>query len=253
MGAMCGCNSSNTDIIGFWRNIQLRKITFDAYQKIYEKNQRKWLSSGDNKRSVDLRKCEELYPLLDSSDFTDKQRTVYFDKLNEYINEQSDKLTFFTSLAFFTKVTTEENPQIRRQADNLLDSLNLGEKPKIHDHLFCNLIKMAIKRNDHDDVTKFFIEFVTEFPLEFTSIEKKDREEKLQIYSQANRDKLFSQIKMMNSQKFYDYMFNRDNVSLIHNDLLKIHLDYASNELKKVRTGANVENRNTPTPTPENK
>lgn len=257
MGAMCGCNNQSNDIVGFWRNIELRNITFDAYQKIFEKNQRKWLSSGENKRSVDLRKCEELYPLLDSSDFSEKQRTVYFDKLNEYINEQSDKLTFFTSLAFFTRVT-QENVS-KEQANNLLDSLNTAEKPKIHEHLFSNLIKMAIKRNDHDDVTKFFIEFVTEFPLEFVTLEKKDMDEKLQIYSQANRDKLFSQIKMMNSQKFYDYMFNRENVSLIHNDLIKIHMDYAGNDLVKVRTGANKENKSqenatpNPTPNPETK
>lgn len=238
MGGLCGCFSSNNDIIGFWRTIELRKITFDTYQKIYEKNQRKWLSSGENKRSVDLRKCEELYPLLDSSEFTDKQRTVYFDKLNEYINEQSDKLTFFTSLAFFTKLNREDT----KQAENILDSIK-EEKPKIHDILFASLIKMAIKRTDHDDVTKFFIEFVTEFPLQFIYIDKRELEEKMQIYSQINRDKLFSQIKMMNNQRFYEYMFNKENVSLIHNDLLKIQMDYSSNDLVKIRTGANV---NTP-------
>merc|ERR1712160_31753 len=127
---MCGCNSSANDIIGFWKSIELRKISFDSYQKIFENNQRKWLSSGENKRSVDLRKCEELYPLLDSSDFTDKQRAVYFDKLNEYINEQSDKLTFFTSLAFFTRISKDQemkNLEKTNEAVNILDTIKSTE------------------------------------------------------------------------------------------------------------------------------
>jgi len=238
---MCGCNSSANDIVGFWKSIELRKISFDAYQKIFEKNQRKWLSSGENKRSVDLRKCEELYPLLDSSDFTEKQRAVYFDKLNEYINEQSDKLTFFTSLAFFTRISKDQELKTSEKAENILDSLKTAEKTKTHDHLYNNLIKMAIKRTDHDDVTKFFIEFVTEFPLQFVYVDKRELEEKMTIYSQNNRDKLFSQIKMMNNQRFYEYMFNKQNVMLIHDDLLKIQMDNGGNtKLEKIRTEAKV-------------
>ena len=68
---------------------------------------------------------------------------------------------------------------------------------------------MAIKRNDHDDVTKFFIEFVTEFPLQFLYFDNKEVEEKLKIYSKENREKLFSRVKMLNNQRFYDYMFNQ--------------------------------------------
>jgi len=241
MGGICGCNNTSNDITTFWKNMEIRKLTFDAYQKIYEKNQRKWLSSGENKRTVDLRKCEELFPLLDSADFTEKQRNFYFDKLNEYINDQSDKLTFFTSLAFFTRISAKE--AANTQPENILNSIKTEEKPKMHEHLFSNLIKMAIKRNDHDDVTKFFIEFVTEFPLQFVFSDKKEIEEKQQIYSKYNRDKLFSQIKMMNNLRFYEYIFNRQNVTLIHNDLCKIHSDnlsVATNDLVKIRTEANV-------------
>jgi hypothetical protein len=248
MGAMCGCNTNNNDIVGFWKNMGLRSLTFDAYKKIYEKNQRKWLSSGENKRSVDIKKCEELFPLLDSVDFTEKQRKLYFDGLNLYINDLSDKLTFFTSLAFFTKVSNENEIKTLdedRSAVNILDSIkNREESPKIHDLLFSHLIKMAIKRNDHDDVTKFFIEFVTEFPLQFVYLDKREIEERMQVYSKDNRDKLFAKIKMMNSQRFYEYMFNRDNVSHINNDLLKIHSENSSKELSKIRTGANVNQTN---------
>ena len=239
--AMCGCNGSASDITGFWKSIELRRLSFDEYQKIFEANQRKWLSSGENKRSVDLRKCPQLYPLLDSADFSEKQRTVYFDKLNEYINEQSDKLTFFTSLAFFTRIGTNQEMKSTEQAENILDTLKKEEKTKTHDHLYNNLIKMAIKRTDHDDVTKFFIEFITEFPLQFVYADsKKEMEEKMTVYSQTNRDKLFSQIKMMNNAKFYEYMFNRENVMLIHEDLLKIQMESGGNDLIKIRTGANV-------------
>merc|ERR1712032_1377854 len=89
---------------------------------------------------------------------------------------------------------------------------------------------------DHDDVTKFFIEFVTEFPLQFVCSDKKEQEEKSQIYSQNNRDKLFSQIKMMNNQRFYEYMFNKENVMLIHEDLIKIQMESSGgNDLIKIR------------------
>lgn len=246
MGAMCGCNTNNNDIVGFWRNMGLRNLTFDAYKKIYEKNQRKWLSSGENKRSVDITRCEELFPLLDSVDFTDKQRKLYFDGLNDYINELSDKLTFFTSLSFFTRVNANEKDMNSEQkAENILDSIkNNEEKPRVHDVLFGSLIKMAIKRNDHDDVTKFFIEFVTEFPLQFVYVDKKTIEEHMFVYSKDNRDKLFVKVKAMNTTKFYEYMFNRDNVSHIHNDLLKIHADNSSDDLMKIRTAANVNQSN---------
>ena len=227
--AMCGCNSSANDIIGFWKSIELRKISFDSYQKLFEVNQRKWISSGENKRDVDLRKCDGLYTLLDSADFSDKQRIVYFNKLNEFVNEQTDKLTFFTSLAFFTRISKDQEvkalTKTSEQGLNILDNERGGKEANVSDHLYNNLIKMAIKRTDHDDVTRFFIEFVTEFPLEFVYVEKKVREEKEQVYSQGNRDKLFTQIKMMNNAKFYAYMFNKENVMLIHNDLLKIQVE----------------------------
>lgn len=247
MGGLCGCFSSNNDIIGFWRTIELRKITFDTYQKIYEKNQRKWLASGDNKRSVDIRKCDELFTLLDSPDFSEKQRLIYFDKLNDYINDQSDKLTFFTSLSFFTKLTTEKDNKSKDQlADNIIDNLKPKENIKEHEIIFSNLIRMAIKRSDHDDVTKFFIEFVTEFPLQFLIIDKKDIEERTQVYSLANRNKLFDQIKSMDNKKFYDYMFNRENVSLIHEDLMKIQMEGSTGGLinKKNSTDSKPKNSN---------
>ena len=142
MGGMCGCNNVKNDIVGFWRNIGLRNLTFDAYKKIYEKNQRKWLSSGENKRSVDITKCDELFPLLDSIDFTEKQRKLYFDSLNQYINELSDKLTFFTSLSFFTRVTQEIEIKNHEKAENILDSIkDSEERPKTYEVLFSNLIK----------------------------------------------------------------------------------------------------------------
>lgn len=255
MGAICGCNGQSKDIIGFWKGIELRKITFEAYKRLYDTNQRKWLSSGESNRTVDIRKCDELYPLLNSSEFTEKQRTAYFDQLNNFINNQSDKLTFFTSLSFFTKINGEKDIKGDKNQEqkvmNLFDSMNFnGDSSKqknLNDLIFESLLKMAIKRSDHDDVTRFFLELVTVFPLQFLHEEGKAMEEKLQIYSEANRERLFNQIKLMNNQKFYEYMFNRENVSLIHNDLIKIQMEFSSNDLIKVRTEANV-NRETPTP-----
>jgi hypothetical protein len=151
MGAMCGCTNSTNDIINFWKNIQLRNLSFDSYRKIFSENQRAWLSSGENRGTVDIRKCNELYPLLEISEFSAKQSSFYFDKLNEYINNQLDKLTFFTCLAFFTKVSVEhQNKKEKKDAENILDSFKQEENnanQTIHEKLFSHLIKMAIKKS----------------------------------------------------------------------------------------------------------
>ena len=116
------------------------------------------------------------------------------------------------------------------KGNNLFDSLNTKEKANVTDLLFEDLLKMAIKRDNHDDVTTFFLEFITRFPLQFVYEDEKDQEEKLIIYSNRNREKLFAKIKMMDNHKFYQYMFNKENISLIHSDLLKIHMENSSKD-----------------------
>jgi hypothetical protein len=235
MGAMCCVNTTN-NIENFWKNVNLINQTFDSYQKIYYENKRKWLSSGGSVETVDLKNCNELYDLLDISELSQNQRIFYFDKLNEYINNLPNKLTFFTSLAFFTKTTPKyEVYKSTFESTNVLETFkneqsyvvyNLnGEANQIilHEKIFSILIKMAKKKSDHDDVTKCFIDFVTEFPLQFIYEEIKDFQEKKKIYSIENRHKLFLNLKLLNNQEFYKYMFSRDNVCQIHNDLLKIN------------------------------
>ncbi len=177
MGAMCCINTTN-NIENFWKNINLRNITFDSYQKIVVENQRDWLVSGESLRTVDVKNCNGLYALLDISELSEKQRILYFYKLNEYINDLPDKLTFFTSLAFFTKLSSEYFlNRDTKESSNVLDmykneltyvlynSKGEGNQIILHEKIFSILIKMAIKKSDHDDVTKCFIDFVTEFPL----------------------------------------------------------------------------------------
>ena len=247
MGAVCGCGHETRDISTFWRGLELRKITFDSFLKVYEKNQMNWLNSGENNRVVDLRKCDELNKLLYNPEFSAEERTIFLEKLNDFINSQSDKLTFFTCLSFFTKLNEEEITNSKKnEKKSYLDSLRVNERLKNFDVVFDSLLKMAIKKKDHEDVTRLFIQLVTEFPVPFLHANKKDKDEKLAIYSKENKERLFNQIKAYNSQKFYEYMFNKENISIIHNDLLKIHTSYPINDLVKVRTTTNINTAVTP-------
>jgi len=235
MGAVCACGPEKGDISSFWRGLELRKITFESYFRIYEKNQMNWLNSGDNNHSIDLIKCNELNKLLHNSDFTATERETYIEKLNEFVNKQSDKLTFFTSLSFFTKLNNDDELQKDKTIEkhSFIESLRNIEKTKNFDFIFDSLLKMAIKKNEHEDVTKIFIELITVFPATFLYTNKKQLGEINSVYSTFNREQLFNQIKMYNKQKFYEYMFNKDNVSIIHNDLMKIHSNFEVGEIIK--------------------
>jgi hypothetical protein len=253
MGALCGCGPEGKDVSTFWRGFELRKITFDSFCKIYEKNQMNWLNSGETNRTVDLRKCQDLNKLLFNPELNERDKDIFFDKLNEFVNSQSDKLTFFTCLSFFTKINDDETPKIKtNEKQSYIDSIRANERKKNFDLVFESLLKMAIKRSEHEDVTKLFIQLVTEFTVPFLLSDKKIKENILAVYIKENREKLFSQIKMYNLQKFYDYMFNKDNIFMIHNDLTKIQMNRPMDELVKVRTTTNVDvNNNTnnkPTP-----
>lgn len=248
MGAVC-CGNESRDIASFWRGLELRKISFERFCQIYEKNQMNWLNSGENNRVVDLRKCQELNTLLVSQDFSAEEKLIFLDKLNEFINSQSDKLTFFTSLSFFTKLNedgeiSKNSKSKKNEKLSYIESLRANERTKNFDIVFDSLLKMAIKKKDHEDVTKLFLQLVTEFPVPFLHAGKKDRDEKLGLYCRENRDRLFAQLKMFNSQKFYEFMFNLENVSLVHNELVKIHamnpLNNGVEQLVKVRTTANA-------------
>lgn len=236
--SFCNCNGyAEKDPNILWKSIGLRKISFDSYKKITDRNLRKWLQSGDKKISVDLRKCEELFPLLNSVDFSEKERKIFFDSLNQFVNELTDKVTFFTALSFFTRLDSgknllKEKEKLKEKEDerekdnsNLINFLNKGELKNLSDVVNEILLRMAIKRNNHDEVTKLFLELVAEFPLDYLySNDRKIFEEKSLIYSGENREKLFYQLKFMNGNKFYEYMFNDENVSFILNDLEKIYL-----------------------------
>lgn len=242
MGAVCGCGQEVKDIASFWNGIELRKYTFNQYFKIYEKYQMKWLTSGENNRFVDIRKCEELNKLLNNSEFTEKERIVYFDKLNDFVNNQSDKLTFFTSLAFFTKL--DEESKEKNNLDNsekYIESIRKKEVERNFDVIFELLLKMAIKKRDHEDVTRLFIQLVTEIPIPFINLTHREKDERMIIYSKENREKLFNQIKAYPIEKFYEYIFSKDNVNLIHKELSRIYFSNDSLEdLTKIRTTSNL-------------
>lgn len=254
MGAICGCGQDNNDIASFWRGLELRKITFEKFCKIFENNQSNWLNSGgDSKRMVDLKKCEELKSLLVNNELTENERTVFLDKLQNFVNRQSDKLTFFTCLGYFTKLHEDRNVNTSGDKDKnkkpdhaYVEELKAKQKEESYDKIFETLLKLAIKKNDHDDVTKLFIELVTEIPISIIHSNKKEIEEKNILYSKVNRERLFNQLKSMNSKKFYEYMFDKDNISKIHADLVKISTQHPVNDnLTKVRTTTNA---TTPTP-----
>lgn len=241
MGAVCACGPERGDISTFWRGLELRKITFDAYCKIYEKNQINWLNSGDNNHFINLRKCDELNKLLYNSDFTADERDLLIENLNEFVNKLSDKLTFFTCLSFFT-ILNEDNQKNKKSAkQSFIESLRSEERVKHFDIVFESLLKMAIKKNDHEDVTKLFIELVTVFPVNFLYTSLKAKEEILAVYSSHNREILFNQISRKNKKIFYEYMFNKDNVWLIHNDLMKIHANIQNVEITKITKTSNEE------------
>lgn len=238
MGAVCTCGPEKGDISTFWKGMELRKITFENYCKIYEKNQINWLSSVDENNCIDLRKCLELNKLLYNSDFTEAENNLFLEKLNEFANNQTDKLTFFTCLSFFAKLNEEESTKTKKtEKQSYIETLRSNERSKNFDIVFDSLLKMAIKKNDHEDVTKLFIKLVTVFPVPFIYPSAKEQNEYSSIYSNQNRELLFRRIRMYNNQKFYEYMFNKNNVFVIHNDLMKIHLssqNSAVNENDKV-------------------
>ncbi len=245
MGAVC-CGQETRDISTFWRGLELRKISFDQFYQIYEKNQVNWLNSGESSRLINLKKCKELNKLLFNSDLTVEQREVFMEKLNEFVNNLSDKLMFFACLSFFTQLRDDENTfKAKKDAkESYLDSLRMTERKKNFDIVFSSLLKLAIKRNDHDDVTKLFIQLVTEFAVPFLYTNKKDIEEKSKLFSKNNREELFKQLKMSNLQKFYEYMFSSSNIMNIHHDLLRINDNKPLEDLNKVRITSNIYNGN---------
>ena len=258
MGAMCGCGNETKDISTFWRGLEIRKITFDQYITIFERNQKNWLSSGDANRVVDIRKCNELFKLLHNNEFSEKERIVFFDRMNEFVNNQYDKLTFFTCLSFFTRLNESELAKrsltsSAPSAEQYIESLRTNERDKNFEIVFEHLLRLAIKKKDHEDVTKLFVQLITEVPLNFVYLSQREREEKSIIFSKENREILFNNLKGYPSKKFYEYIFSKDNVAHINNDLLKIS---SSNGLKddliKVRT-TSVLNNTTPRPAGDQK
>ncbi len=242
MGA-CGCGQvDNNDIPSFWYRLELRKITFEAYCKIFEENQLNWFSSSDKNNNVDLTKCAELNKLLDNPDFSESKRNLYFKKLNIFVNKQHDKLSFFTCLSFFTKLNEDENKPKKKFDKNsyYLESLSISERSKKIDLVSDALLNMAIKKNNHDEVTMLFLELVTEFPQPLFTLDKKEKEENLSVYSRVAREQLFSQINKYKKQKFYEYMFNKENIFIIHNDLIKINYSSSSKMVSEVNAYADI-------------
>jgi len=253
MGAACGCGQETRDISTFWRGLELRKITFEKYCQIYEKNQMNWLKSGGNTRLIDLKNCNDLNILLENNELSPDNKKIFMDKLNDFVNSQSDKLTFFTCLSFFTKLGEEETSAKtaeKAKAQSVIESLRNKERAHNFSIVFESLLKMAIKKSEHEDVTKLFIQLVSEFPIPFVYSINKDREEAQAICSQDNREALFNKIKMYNLQKFYEFMYNKDNISLIQRELESIYSNCSVKVLPKVRTTSNVNANSVVTPTP---
>jgi len=223
MGGICNCANDKKDIMVFWKNLKLRNITFQKYKMIYEENKFQWCTSG-KKNTFDIKNCKELRILLDSPDFSDGERSNFSEQLNNFVNKLKNKLIFFASLSFFTIM---ENKKIEKNDNKITNKSQ---------EIYRDILLMSLMKDDHDIVTKLFIEIITVIPLKYLNLDKKEMLEISMVYSTINRDKLLSRINKMNKNKFYEYMFHIDNISLIHNDLIKIELDYSMGEIIKKQT-----------------
>ncbi len=235
MGGACTCGGRINDSLVFWSRLNIRKITFYEYLKLFEENKINWVKSAciENNFIIDISKCEKLNQLLDSPDFTEKERIFFLEKIKNFFSKQTDKLLFFTSLSFFTSIEDQNSKdqnkkkisKEEKEAKALIDELKNEPFKDNYDTIFDNLRKMAIKPHDHNDVTKTFIELVSEFTIDFLDIEPVIKKEKYSQYSQSIREKLFDRLQKKPKDKFYDYMFNIKNIKLITDDLNRIYLE----------------------------
>lgn len=241
MGGACVCNRQISESWLFWSRLNIRKITFQEYTKIFEEKRLDWLKclNKKNEFSIEISECETLRDLLNSPDFSDKERIFFFEKLKKFISKQTDKLQFFTSLSFLTiieplKENTNKNFSssnnnnknkkfsLEEEAKNYIETLKKDTIQENFDIIFEQLLKMAIKKDEHYDVTKIFIELVSEFTIDFLHLEPRNKKDLTIEYSKEPREKLFLKLVEKPNKKFYEFMFNEKNVKMITDDLSKI-------------------------------
>lgn len=230
MGMACGCQHQYIDGSNVFEGLMIRKLYFREYIKIFEDNRSNWLKKFEferkNENSFDIKKFKLLGDLLDSPNFSDHQREFFLSKINIFLSKIPDALIFFTSLSFFTKlenVTKRKKNFLSRKItlNNILEEKVEDEYDFIRD----NLLKLSIKQHDHDVVTKLFIEFVSEFTIDFIYSEEDtiEKNEKKKKFSRENREKLFNWLKKMNNENLYLYLFDSKNVKKISQDLERLY------------------------------
>jgi len=249
MGGACVCNNQIINECSlFWSRVNIRKITFQEYVKIFADKRSEWLKclNKNNEFTIEISECEILRDILNSPDFSDKERTFFFEKLKKFISKQQDKLLFFTSLSFFTlpgelqkkdsNNTKNESKNkkfcLGEEAKNYIESLKVDTKKEDVDIISEQLLKMSIKRDEHNDVTKIFIELVSEFTVDLLNLEPRSRKELSFLYEQEVREILFSKLMEKPKKMFYEYMFNEKNVKFITDDLTKIYRESSSDSKK---------------------
>lgn len=231
---VCQCGPVLKETQVFWAKINLRKTTFRDFMKTLDEKRIEWIKQGDD---IDLRKCDKLNWLLDSTEFTATERTFYFNKLNEYVKRQSDKLMFFASLSFFTILDGHHSPNFKgappTNASALIDNIRGNVVKSNFDIIFDDLLRMAIKKDEHLDVTGTFIELVTEISIDFLNISAAMKEDKKMEFKNLNREELLRRLNLKTKDKLYEYLFNANNISMICNDLAKINMEKIVQVVKK--------------------
>jgi len=241
MGICCGNQIQYIDGSNIFEGSKIRRINFKEYIKIFDENKSNWIKTFElerrNDNTLDIKKFKNLYDLLDSPNFTDHQRLFFFSRLNKFLLKIPDLLIFLTSLSFFTKLESKKTMRNNSlNAKTNLDNLLEGTVKDEYDLIKEDLLKMCIKKYDHDIVTKLFIEFVTEFTLDFIFTEEESiaKAEKRKKFSNENREKLFLWLKKLSKEKFYSYLFDVKNIKKINQDLERLYKNEEGEEKNEI-------------------
>lgn len=230
MGGACICSNEIYESQVFWSGMNIRQMTFQEYLKIFEENKLDWITCSNSKNSaqLEIKNLSKLYPLLDSAELSEREREAYFNKLRNFIIKQNDKLIFFVCLAFFTSLREKQGKnnqakltQNEEEAQNFI-KWKSQISPSKYDIVSQELMKMSIKKNDHHDVTRLFMQLVSEFTIDFLHIDDENKKEKFFDYSLENREELLFTLTNLPKETFYQYMFSDKNIKFITDDLKKI-------------------------------
>lgn len=237
----CNCQNDTTFIEGsfIFENLKIRNLTFNEYLKIFEENKSNWIKLFNTQRkhkSFQLENFPILGNLMDSNYFSEHQRIFFNKKINKFISNLPDALIFFTALSFFTKLDKKKFTKKRKismQENTNIDNLMQGVVKDEYDLIKDDLLSMCFKRNEHNSVTRLFIELVTEFTLDFIfsesdinekeSKENKQKNFKKKIFEEKNREKFLLWLEEMSNEKLYEYLFDVKNVIRINKDMERLY------------------------------